>query len=56
MNFGKGTEVLRSCGATLNGQHWILGGDAEKRQVSYYIEIKIELNEIQTKISEMTDI
>ena len=57
LNFEKGTEVLRSCGATLNGQHWIIGGNNEKRQVSltYFIN-KMELNEIQTKISEMTDI
>ena len=34
LNFGKGTEVENSCGATLNGQHWIIGGSNEKRQVS----------------------
>ena len=34
LNFGKGTEVNDSCGATLNGQHWIIGGWNEKRQVS----------------------
>ena len=34
MNFEKETEVRGSCGATLNGQHWIIGGDNEKRQVS----------------------
>ena len=33
MNFEKETEVKYSCGATLNGQHWIIGGN-EKRQVS----------------------
>ena len=35
LNFEEGTEVLRSCGATLNGQHWIIGGDTERRQVIY---------------------
>ena len=35
LNFGKGTEVENSCGATLNGQHWIIGGYNEKRQVSH---------------------
>ena len=34
LNFGKGTEYFSSCGATLNGQHWIIGGINEKRQVS----------------------
>ena len=34
LNFEKGTEVYNSCGATLNGQNWIIGGDNEKRQVS----------------------
>ena len=34
LNFEKGTEVFTSCGATLNGQNWIIGGKNEKRQVS----------------------
>lgn len=34
LNFEKDTEVYESCGATLNGQHWIIGGRNEKRQVS----------------------
>ena len=34
MNFEKETEVHGSCGATLNGQNWIIGGWNEKRQVS----------------------
>ena len=34
LNFEKGTEVYGSCGATLNGQNWIIGGYNEKRQVS----------------------
>ena len=34
LNSEKGTEVYGSCGATLNGQHWIIGGYNEKRQVS----------------------
>ena len=34
LNFGKGTEVYYSCGATLNGQQWIIGGINEERQVS----------------------
>ena len=34
LKLGKGTEVETSCGATLNGQHWIIGGYNEKRQVS----------------------
>ena len=35
LNFEEGTEVYGSCGATLNGQHWIIGGKYEKRQVSH---------------------
>jgi len=35
LSFEKGTEVHRSCGATLNGQHWIIGGINEKRQVCH---------------------
>ena len=35
LNFEEGTEVFLSCSATLNGQHWIIGGDTEQRQVSY---------------------
>ena len=34
LNFGKGTEIKFSCGVTLNGQHWIIGGRFAKRQVS----------------------
>ena len=34
MNFEKGTEVYGSCGATLNGKNWIIGGSNEQRQVS----------------------
>jgi len=34
LNFEEGTEVYRSCGATLNGQNWIIGGANEKRQAS----------------------
>ena len=34
LNFEKETEVHGSCGATFNGQHWIIGGRNEKRQVS----------------------
>ena len=34
MNFEEGTEVHASCGATLNGQNWIIGGRNEKRQAS----------------------
>ena len=34
MNFEKGTKVHGSCGATLNGRNWIIGGWNEKRQVS----------------------
>ena len=33
LNFGKSTEAYWSCGATLNGQFWIIGGVNEKRQV-----------------------
>ena len=33
LNFGKSTEAYGSCGATLNGQFWIIGGYNEKRQV-----------------------
>ena len=33
LNFGKSTEAYGSCGATLNGQFWIIGGVNEKRQV-----------------------
>ena len=35
LNFEKDTEVRGSCGATLNGQHWIIGGSNEERQVSH---------------------
>ena len=39
------TKVHNSCGATLNGQHWIIGGGNDKRQVSDYsfdpIKVKI---------------
>ena len=35
MNFEKRTEVENSCGATLNGQHWIIGGYKKKRQVNH---------------------
>ena len=38
LNFEKGTEVENSCGATLNGQHWIIGGYNEKRQVCHLRE------------------
>ena len=34
LNCENETEVHYSCGATLNGQHWIIGGENEKRQVS----------------------
>ena len=34
LNFEDGTEILYSCGATVNGKHWIFGGDTERRQVS----------------------
>ena len=34
LNFEKGTHVYASCGATLNGQNWIIGGSNEERQVS----------------------
>ena len=35
LNFEEETEVYGSCGATLNGQNWIIGGRNEHRQVSY---------------------
>ena len=35
LNFEKRTEVKYSCGATLNGQHWIIGGFNKERQVSH---------------------
>ena len=35
LNFEEGTEVYSSCGTTLNGQHWIIGGYREKRQVKH---------------------
>ena len=34
MNLEKDIDVYGSCGATLNGQHWVIGGINEKRQVS----------------------
>ena len=34
LNFDAGTEVQYSCGATLNGQFIIIGGENEKRQVN----------------------
>ena len=36
LNFEKDTEVYWSCGASLNGQYWIIGGHHEKRQVSHF--------------------
>ena len=33
LNFGKSTVANWSCGATLNGQFWIIGGGNEQRQV-----------------------
>ena len=34
LNFERGTDVYDSCGAILNGQNWIIGGENEQRQVS----------------------
>ena len=34
LNFEEETEVYGSCGATLNGQNWIIGGENEERQAS----------------------
>ena len=34
LNFEKRTSVWASCGAVLNGQHWLIGGEDERRQVS----------------------
>ena len=31
--FEKDTEVFGSCAATLNGEHWVIGGQKKKRQV-----------------------
>ena len=36
LNFEKDTQVYYSCGASLNGQYWIIGGSNEKRQVSHF--------------------
>ena len=33
VNFEKGTSVSFACGAVLNGQHWLIGGFDELRQV-----------------------
>ena len=33
--YGDNTQTDGSCGATLNGQFWIIGGRNEKRQVKY---------------------
>ena len=33
LDFESGTEVYRSCGATLNGQFWLIGGTIQSRQV-----------------------
>jgi len=38
LNFEKDTEVYRSCGASLNGQYWIIGGVIKERQVSHLNE------------------
>ena len=43
LNFEEGKEVYSSCGATLNGQHWIIGGRNEKRQVKDSQEKTIEM-------------
>ena len=34
-NYGENTETYDSCGATLNGQLWIIGGWNERNQVSF---------------------
>ena len=36
LNFQKGTSVWDTCGTVLNGQHWLIGGRPDKRQVSYW--------------------
>lgn len=43
LNFEKDTEIYLSCGATLNGRNWIIGGLHQKRQVSFF-QIKQKLN------------
>ena len=35
LNFEKETSVWAACGAVLNGQHWLIGGDPDRRQVSH---------------------
>ena len=32
LSFEKETELYHSCGVTLNGQNWIIGGKHQKRQ------------------------
>ena len=34
-NYGDDTQTDGSCGASLNGQFWVLGGYSERRQVRY---------------------
>ena len=34
LDFEKGTSVWKACGAVLNGQQWLIGGDPDRRQVS----------------------
>ena len=41
LNFETDTEVLLSCGASLNGQYWIIGGRDERNQVGNLKNIKI---------------
>ena len=38
LNFEKDTSVRYSCGASLNGQYWIIGGENKKRQVCHLQE------------------
>ena len=47
MNFEKETEVYNSCGATLNGQNWIIGGYNEKRQAS---DLTVKHKKIMTDV------
>ena len=43
LNFEERTKVYASCGATLNGQHWIIGGGNDKRQVRHLQQKTIKL-------------
>ena len=43
LNFEERTKVFASCGATLNGQHWIIGGSSDSREVRHLQQKTIKM-------------